>query len=90
MLEYIKRKLHKQWCTKEEEARLNDYIQEGKEYLERYDPAIDWDRDNFARSLLTSYVMYTEANALDDFQANYLPDILSLNTRGDQDADTEE
>lgn len=80
--EIVRRHLKESWQTEERKAQIQDYINEGQEFLERYCPSIDWSSDLRAVSLLKNYVLYADNNALDDFALNYKKEIFALSNLG--------
>lgn len=78
----VRRHLKESWQSAERQETMNEYIEEGQAFLMRYCPSIDWDADLRAISLLKNYVLYADSGALDDFVANYKPELIALSNLG--------
>ncbi len=63
------------------DVKLNIIIEDGKQYLRRYNPLLsdeDFNKPSTARYLLHSFCRYAFSNAAEMFRANYKDDLLSL------------
>lgn len=76
----VKSYLDMTWTlTAEETAKLTGIIERGIAYIDRAAGAAqDYTQEAQARALLLDYVRYVRSNAFDEFQDNYLPELLSL------------
>lgn len=82
LLNIVASALGYQWLDDESKKVLDYQIEEGSRFLKNLDPSIDFGSDAWSRGLLISYVMYTRANAGDEFRKNYRQDLLILSDRG--------
>jgi hypothetical protein len=91
LLKKIKNYLDITWELDEtEEEKLLGLINSGKSYLNRRAGAeIDFESDDDGLMMLKDYVRYARSNALDEFENNYLHEIISLRNKyqfgGDSD-----
>jgi hypothetical protein len=77
LLETVKTYLNVNW--EEGDSQLTLMIEGGVSYLSRKTgAAIDFNEDKDARALLCDYVRYARSNALDEFEQNYIHEIISL------------
>lgn len=78
----VRRHLKESWQSEERKAAMNDYIQEGQAFLNRYCPSINWDSDLRAISLLKNYVLYADSGAVEEFIVNYKSELFALSNLG--------
>ena len=63
----------------EEDNKVNEIIEEGKQYLsEKVGTEIDYDKDLIAKGLLKDYVRYVRNYSSEYFEQNFLDKILGL------------
>lgn len=82
LLDAVKNYLDITWvdCTGDE--KLSGIIARGMKYLDNAAGAeLDYTEEDKPRELLMDYCRYVRSNALDEFQTNYLPELLSLQIR---------
>lgn len=83
LVDYIKVQCNYQWIDDNMRMKLSNIIMDGIAYLDNvYGKENDYTKEGLARSLLVNYVLYAQANALDDFSKNYKQELLSLNLSG--------
>lgn len=89
LLEASKNYLDMTWTlTAEETAKLTGIIERGISRIDRYAGAAqDYAREGDAKALLLDYVRYVRSNALDEFETNYLHDLLALQMHTEVTAD---
>lgn len=78
----VRRHLKESWQSEERKAAMNDYIEEGQAFLNRYCPSINWDSDLRAISLLKNYVLYADSGAVEEFIVNYKSELFALSNLG--------
>lgn len=80
LLDAVKNYLDMTWTLTEAETdKLNGIIARGIAYINRVAGAEqDFTQEAQARALLMDYARYVRSNAFDEFEANYLPELLSL------------
>lgn len=80
LLDAVKNYLDMTWTlTDEEEEKLSGITARGMAYIDRMaGKQQDYEKENHARALLMDYVRYVRSNAFDEFQANYLSELLAL------------
>lgn len=67
------------WVDPAGDAKLSGIIARGMKYIDSVaGAAMDYTQEDKARELLFDYCRYVRSNALAEFQANYLPELLSL------------
>ena len=67
------------WDDPEGDIKLSGIISRGMKYLNKVAGAeLDYTVEDKPRELLFDYCRYVRSNALDEFQKNYLPELLSL------------
>lgn len=67
------------WEDAETDRKLAGILRRGMDRLDKYaGAALDYETEGQPRALLFDYARYARANALDEFEANYLSDILAL------------
>lgn len=70
------------WNDPAGEKKLTGILMRGMAYLnEKAGVELDFSKEDSPRSLLFDYTRYVRANALDEFEGNYLHDLLSLQIR---------
>lgn len=79
LLEDVKNYLNITWDDEATDRKVRGFIAAGAAYLDlkRGAPA-DYEADGLPRSLLMDYVRYGRDEALDVFEANYRPLLLSM------------
>lgn len=91
LLSKIKNYLDMTWeLSPDETEKLTGIIEQGIAYIDfvaGYKQ--DYAKSGQALALLKDYVRYTRSNALDEFQANYTPEILTLQMMQEVPSDTE-
>ena len=79
LLDSVKNYLDITWNDPEGEKKLSGIIMRGISYLDRIAGAeLDYTTEDKPRELLFDYVRYVRSNALDEFQKNYLHEIIAL------------
>lgn len=67
------------WEDGETDRKLAGILRRGMERLDKYAGAVlDYEAEGQPRELLFDYARYARASALDEFETNYLHDILAL------------
>lgn len=80
LFDAVKNYLDVTWeLSSAEQSKLEGIIKRGISYLNRVAGAkMDYTAEDIPRALLMDYVRYIRSNAFDEFQANYLHELLSL------------
>lgn len=79
LLADVKNYLDITWDDPESEKKLSGIIARGMHYLDKAAGANnDYTVEDKPRELLMDYCRYARSNALDEFQRNYLHELLSL------------
>lgn len=79
LLEDVKNYLDITWEDPEGDKKLSGIIARGMQYLNKVAGAeLDYMEEDKPRELLFDYCRYVRSNALDEFQTNYLHELLSL------------
>lgn len=79
LIDDVKNYLDITWTDVATDTKLAGIIQRGQSYLNRAAGAeLDYDEEGQAKALLLDYCRYARSNALEDFQNNYLHELLSL------------
>lgn len=79
LLEDIKNYLDITWVDPIGDEKLSGIIARGMKYMNKVAGAeLDYAQEDKPRELLFDYCRYVRSNALHEFQANYLPELLSL------------
>lgn len=88
----VKSYLDMTWeLTEEETIKLVGMISRGMNYLDFVAGfPQDYKAKGQAQALLFDYVRYVRSNALDEFQANYAPELLTLQMMQEVQYDTEQ
>lgn len=91
MVDKIKNYLDMTWeLTPAENEKLTGIIEQGRFYLDHIaGQAQDYEVSGQAMALLKDYVRYVRSNALDEFQANYAPELLTLQMMQEVPSDTQ-
>lgn len=91
LLSKVKNYLDMTWTLAEEETeKLTGIIEQGMAYIDFVAGYTqDYTKSGQALALLKDYVRYTRSNALDEFQTNYTPEILTLQMMQEVPSDTE-
>lgn len=67
------------WEDPEGDKKLSGILTRGMDYLDRLSgTAQDYEAEGAPRALLFDYARYVRAGALDEFQKNYLHELLAL------------
>ena len=67
------------WTDASGDTKLTGIIHRGMAYLDSVaGEALDYAVEDKPRELLFDYCRYVRSNALDEFQKNYLPELLTL------------
>lgn len=70
------------WNDAEENEKLSGILSRGMRYLDHIAGAeLDYEVEDDPRALLFEYARYARAEALDEFQGNYLHELLGLQIR---------
>ena len=79
LLEAVRNYLDITWTDYAGDEKLSGIIARGMKYLDNAAGAeLDYTTEDKPRELLMDYCRYVRSNALDEFQTNYLPELLSL------------
>lgn len=80
LLDTVKNYLDMTWAlSAEETSKLTGIIEQGVVYLDFVAGyAQDYTKGGQALALLKDYARYVRSNALDEFQTNYAPELLTL------------
>lgn len=80
LLDEVKNYLDMTWeLSGEEQSKLEGIINRGKAYLDRIaGKEQDYNKEGQAKALLMDYTRYVRSNALDEYQNNYLHELLAL------------
>ena len=91
VFEDIKNYIDITWeLTFEEQRKLEGIISRGMAYLDNAaDVSLDYSEESQAKALLMDYVRYIRSNAFDEFQVNYLSELLNLQMQTEVPDDTE-
>jgi hypothetical protein len=82
LLEAVRNYLDITWTDYAGDEKLSGIIARGMKYLDNAAGAeLDYAEEDKPRELLMDYCRYVRSNALDEFQTNYLPELLSLQIR---------
>lgn len=67
------------WTDGDTDRKLEGILRRGMNYLDgKAGAGLDYAEEGQPRALLFDYARYARANALDEFEGNYLHDLLSL------------
>lgn len=79
LLKAVKNYLDITWDDPDGDIKLSGIIQRGMQYLNKVaGEELDYTTEDKPRELLMDYCRYVRSNALEDFQKNYLHELLSL------------
>ncbi len=79
LLEEAKNYLDITWDDEQTDLKLTGILRRGMAYLdEKAGAVLDYSEEGQPKALLFDYARYARANALDEFQNNYLSDIVAL------------
>lgn len=79
LLDAVKNYLDITWSDPDSDTKLSGIIARGMRYLDKAAGAeLDYTVEDKPRELLMDYCRYVRSNALDEFQTNYLHELLSL------------
>ena len=79
LLDAVRNYLDVTWTDDAGDEKLSGIIARGMKYLNSVAGAeLDYTVEDKPRELLMDYCRYVRSNALDEFQTNYLPELLTL------------
>lgn len=79
LLQAVRNYLDITWADDAGDLKLSGIIARGIKYINNVAGAeLDYSVEDRPRELLFDYCRYVRSNALEDFQENYLPELLSL------------
>lgn len=79
LLDAVKNNLDITWTDDAGDAKLTGIITRGMKYLNTAaGRTLDYTAEDKPRELLMEYCRYVRSNALDEFQTNYLHELLTL------------
>lgn len=82
LLEAARNYLDITWKDADGDKKLSGILERGMKYLDGIAGAgLDYSDEDAPRALLLDYARYVRSNALDEFQANYLHELLALQIR---------
>lgn len=82
LLSAVKNYLDITWADAALDEKLTGMIARGKSYINSVaGSTMDYEAEDKPRELLFEYIRYARSNALDEFQGNYLHELLSLQNR---------
>ena len=82
LLESVRNYLDITWTDVESDVKLTGIIGRGMARLENLAGVpLDYSIEDLPKALLMDYCFYARSNALDEFEKNYLPMLLSLQQR---------
>lgn len=92
LLDAVKNDLDITWADDAGDEKLSGIIARGIKYLDwTAGKTLDYTVEDKPRELLMEYCRYARSNALDEFQTNYLHELLTLQIQAEVGAyDTEE
>ncbi|MDF1495222.1 hypothetical protein [Caproiciproducens sp. CPB-2] len=92
LLDAVKNNLDITWDDPGGDTKLSGIIARGIKYLDTSaGMVLDYTAEDKPRELLMEYCRYARSNALDEFQTNYLHELLTLQIQAEVGAyDTEE
>jgi len=87
LLEAVRNYLDITWTDEAGDEKLSGIIARGMKYLDSVAGAdLDYTVEDKPRELLMDYCRYVRSNALDEFQTNYLPELLTLQIQKEVEA----
>ena len=79
LLEAVRSYLDITWTDADGDTKLTGIISRGIKYIDSVaGTELDYTIEDKPRELLFDYCRYVRSNALDEFQTNYLPELLTL------------
>jgi len=79
LLNAVRNYLDITWTDADGDTKLTGIISRGIKYIDSVaGTELDYTIEDKPRELLFDYCRYVRSNALDEFQTNYLPELLSL------------
>lgn len=70
------------WADEDTDRKLSGILRRGMSYLnDKAGTELDYSEEDQPRALLFDYARYARANALDEFEGNYLHDLLALHLK---------
>ena len=79
LLNAVRNYLDITWADDAGDEKLSGIVARGMKYLDGVaGEALDYMVEDKPRELLMDYCRYVRSNALDEFQQNYLPELLTL------------
>lgn len=89
IIDAVKSYLDITWTLSPQESnKMTGIIERGMKYLDNISgESFDYAVEDKPRELLMDYVRYVRANALDEFQKNYLHELINLKARGGDDTE---
>ena len=79
LLASVKNYLDITWDDEDTDTKLTGIVERGIKYLNYVaGTSMDYTEEDKPRELLLEYARYARSNALDEFQTNYLHELLSL------------
>lgn len=79
LLDAVKNNLDITWDDSADDVKLTGIITRGMKYLDTAaGMVLDYTAEDKPRELLMEYCRYARSNALDEFQGNYLHELLTL------------
>lgn len=87
LLDAVKSYLDITWDDAAGDLKLTGIISRGMKYIDSVaGVTLDYDVEDKPRELLMDYCRYVRSNALDEFQTNYLPELLTLQMQKEVEA----
>lgn len=75
----VKNYLDITWTDTDTEKKITGIVERGMKYIDRVAGAtLDYTIEDNPRQALFDYCRYSRANALEEFQNNYLPELLTI------------
>ena len=79
LLDAVRNYLDITWADDAGDEKLSGIVARGMKYLDSVaGESLDYMVEDKPRELLMDYCRYVRSNALDEFQQNYLPELLTL------------
>lgn len=87
LLDAVRNYLDITWEDSAGDLKLTGIISRGMKYLDKAaGTELDYTVEDKPRELLMDYCRYVRSNALNEFQANYLPELLTLQIQKEVEA----